>query len=137
MTTFGPAGGNQIQWDLPGDEAVQIVVKAVRAGMTYLETANNYFLSQEKMGMAFGILNLKPGIDHSLRARLFRALHAGLARRAARSATTRCWNGSRNATGKSPGSMTLPSSAVAARGARRSQWHLPSAWSLRPGGLGA
>ncbi len=31
--------------------------------------------------MAFGILNLKPGIDHSLWVRLFRALHAGLARK--------------------------------------------------------
>ena len=74
VTTFGLAGGNKIQWDLPGDEAVQIVVKAIRAGMTYIETANNYFLSQEKMGKAFEILNLKPGLpgyDHSLRGRLF------------------------------------------------------------------
>ena len=70
VTTFGLAGGNKVQWDLPGDEAVQIVVKAVRAGMTYIETANNYFLSQEKMGKAFEVLNLKPGLpgyDHSLR----------------------------------------------------------------------
>ena len=81
VTTFGLAGGNKIQWDLPGDEAVQIVVKAVRAGMTYIETANNYFLSQEKMGKAFGILNLKPGLpgyDHSLRGRLFIATKTAL-----------------------------------------------------------
>lgn len=81
VTTFGLAGGNKVQWDLPGDEAVQIVVKAVRAGMTYLETANNYFLSQEKMGKAFEILNLKPGVpgyDHSLRGRLFIATKTGL-----------------------------------------------------------
>lgn len=81
VTTFGLAGGNKVQWDLPGDEAVQIVVKAVRAGMTYLETANNYFLSQEKMGKAFEILNLKPGLpgyDHGLRGRLFIATKTGL-----------------------------------------------------------
>jgi aryl-alcohol dehydrogenase-like predicted oxidoreductase len=81
VTTFGLAGGNKIQWDLPGDEAVQIVVKAVRAGMTYIETANNYFLSQEKMGNAFEILNLKPGLpgyDHSLRGRLFVATKTAL-----------------------------------------------------------
>ena len=81
VTTFGLAGGNKIQWELPGDEAVQIVVKAVRAGMTYIETANNYFLSQEKMGKAFAILNLKPGVpgyDHSLRGRLFIATKTAL-----------------------------------------------------------
>ena len=81
VTTFGLAGGNKIQWDLPGDEAVQITVKAIRAGMTYIETANNYFLSQEKMGKAFEILNLKPGqpgYDHSLRGRLFIATKTGL-----------------------------------------------------------
>ena len=81
VTTFGLAGGNKIQWDLPGDEAVQIVVKAIRAGMTYIETANNYFLSQEKMGTAFEILNLKPGLpgyDHSLRGRLFIATKTAL-----------------------------------------------------------
>ena len=81
VTTFGLAGGNKIQWELPGDEAVQIVVKAIRAGMTYIETANNYFLSQEKMGKAFEILNLKPGLpgyDHSLRGRLFIATKTAL-----------------------------------------------------------
>ena len=81
VTTFGLAGGNKVQWDLPGDEAVQIVVKAVRAGMTYIETANNYFLSQEKMGKAFEILDLKPGLpgyDHSLRGRLFIATKTAL-----------------------------------------------------------
>lgn len=81
VTTFGLAGGNKVQWELPGDEAVQIVVKAVRAGMTYIETANNYFLSQEKMGKAFEALNLKPGLpgyDHSLRGRLFIATKTAL-----------------------------------------------------------
>ncbi len=81
VTTFGLAGGNKVQWDLPGDEAVQIVVKAIRAGLTYIETANNYFLSQEKMGKAFETLNLKPGLpgyDHSLRGRLFIATKTGL-----------------------------------------------------------
>ena len=91
VTTFGLAGGNKIQWDLPGDEAVQIVVKAVRAGMTYIETANNYFLSQEKMGKAFEILNLKPGLpgyDHSLRARLFIATKTALRQSIVRDGST-------------------------------------------------
>ena len=81
VTSYGLAGGNKVQWDLPGDEAVRIVVKAVRAGITYLETANNYFLSQEKYGKAFEALNLKPGkpgYDHSLRARLFIATKTAL-----------------------------------------------------------
>ncbi len=81
VTTFGLAGGNKVQWELPGDEAVQIVVKAVRAGVTYIETANNYFLSQEKMGKAFEVLHLKPGLpgyDHSLRGRLFVATKTAL-----------------------------------------------------------
>lgn len=87
VTTFGLAGGNKVQWDLPGDEAVQIVVKAVRAGITYFETANNYFLSQEKYGKAFEILNLKPGqpgYDSSLRARMFIASKTALRQSAIR-----------------------------------------------------
>lgn len=76
VTTFGLAGGNKVMWDLPGDEGVEIVVKAIRAGITYLETANNYQLSQANYGKAFRILNLipgQPGYDASLRARLFLA----------------------------------------------------------------
>ena len=81
VTTFGLAGGNKVMWDLPGDEAVKIVVKAVRAGVTYLETANNYQGSQLNYGKAFAILNLKPGkpgYDASLRGRLFIATKTGL-----------------------------------------------------------
>ncbi|MEZ5361271.1 MAG: aldo/keto reductase [Bryobacterales bacterium] len=81
VTTFGLAGGNKVMWDLPGDEAVKIVVKAVRAGVTYLETANNYQLSQLNYGKAFDILNLKPGkpgYDAGLRGRLFIATKTGL-----------------------------------------------------------
>jgi hypothetical protein len=61
VTTFGLAGGNKVMWDLPGQEGVEIVVKAVRAGITYLETANNYQLSQLNYNKAFRILNLIPG----------------------------------------------------------------------------
>src|SRR5688572_19934566 len=74
VTTFGLAGGNKVMWDLPGEEGVQIVVKAVRGGVTYLETANNYQLSQTNYGKAFRVLNLipgQPGYDANLRARLF------------------------------------------------------------------
>jgi aryl-alcohol dehydrogenase-like predicted oxidoreductase len=81
VTTFGLAGGNKVMWDLPGDEGVEIVVKAVRMGLTYLETANNYQLSQSNYGKAFRILNLtpgQPGYDHALRGRIFLATKTGL-----------------------------------------------------------
>ena len=81
VTTFGLAGGNKVMWDLPGEEGVEIVVKAIRAGITYLETANNYQLSQRNYHKAFRILNLipgEPGYDASLRARLFLATKTGL-----------------------------------------------------------
>ncbi|MBK9168625.1 MAG: aldo/keto reductase [Bryobacterales bacterium] len=74
VTTFGLAGGNKVMWDLPGDEGVEIVVKAIRAGITYLETANNYQLSQRNYNKAFRILHLipgEPGYDAALRGRLF------------------------------------------------------------------
>jgi aryl-alcohol dehydrogenase-like predicted oxidoreductase len=87
VTTFGLAGGNKVMWELPNQEAVQIVVKAVRAGITYLETANAYQLSQTNYGKAFRILNLvpgQPGYDAALRGRLFIAsktrLRTGLVR---------------------------------------------------------
>jgi aryl-alcohol dehydrogenase-like predicted oxidoreductase len=81
VTTFGLAGGNAVMWDLPGEQAVETVVKAVRMGVTYLETANNYQLSQLNYGKAFRILNLipgQPGYDASLRAKLFLATKSGL-----------------------------------------------------------
>jgi len=74
VTTFGLAGGNKVMWDLPGQVGVEIAVKAIRAGVTYLESANNYQLSQRNYNRAFRILNLipgQPGYDRSLRARLF------------------------------------------------------------------
>lgn len=81
VTTFGLAGGNKVMWDLSGDEGVQIVVKAVRSGITYLETANNYQLSQLNYNKAFRILKLipgEPGYDAALRGRLFLATKSGL-----------------------------------------------------------
>ncbi len=81
VTTFGQAGGNKVMWDLPTNEAVKIVVKAVKSGITYFETANNYQLSQLNYGKAFEELNLKPGVpgyDHNLRGRLFIASKTGL-----------------------------------------------------------
>lgn len=81
VTTFGLAGGNKVMWDLPGEEGVEIVVKAVRLGMTYLETANNYQLSQRNYHKAFRILNLipgEPGYDHNLRGRVFLATKTAL-----------------------------------------------------------
>ncbi|MDX1984353.1 MAG: aldo/keto reductase [Bryobacteraceae bacterium] len=81
VTTFGLAGGNKVMWDLPGDEGVEIVVKAIRNGITYLETANNYQLSQRNYHKAFRILKLIPGeqgYDHNLRGRLFLATKTGL-----------------------------------------------------------
>lgn len=81
VTNFGLAGGNKVMWDLPGDEGVEIVVKAIRMGITYLETANNYQQSQRNYHKAFRILKLipgEPGYDAALRARLFLATKTGL-----------------------------------------------------------
>lgn len=81
VTSFGLAGGNKVQWELPGDEGVEIVVKGVRSGITYLETANNYQQSQRNYGKAFRILNLipgQPGYDSNLRGRLFLATKTSL-----------------------------------------------------------
>ncbi len=81
VTQFGLAGGNTIMWNLPGDQAVETIVKAVRLGVTYLETANNYQLSQANYGKAFRVLNLitgEPGYDAALRGRLFVATKTGL-----------------------------------------------------------
>src|SRR5688572_13500869 len=81
VTQFGLAGGNTVMWDLPGDQGVETVVKAIRMGVTYLETANNYQLSQLNYGKAFRILNLAPGLpgyDAALRGRLFLATKSGL-----------------------------------------------------------
>lgn len=87
VTYFGLAGGNKVMWDLPGDEGAEIVVKAVRLGVTYLETANNYQLSQRNYHKAFQILKLipgEPGYDHNLRGRLFLATKTGLRHAAVR-----------------------------------------------------
>ncbi|MGH9631925.1 MAG: aldo/keto reductase, partial [Bryobacteraceae bacterium] len=87
VTSFGLAGGNKVMWDLPGDEGVQIIVKAVRLGVNYLETANNYQLSQRNYHKAFRILNLIPGeagYDSALRGRLFLATKTGLRQSAIR-----------------------------------------------------
>jgi len=81
VTQFGLAGGNTVMWDLPGDQGVETIVKAIRMGVTYLETANNYQLSQLNYGKAFRILNLipgRPGYDAALRGRLFLATKSGL-----------------------------------------------------------
>lgn len=81
VTTFGLAGGNKVMWDLPGDEGTAIVVRAIQSGVTYLETANNYQLSQLNYGKAFQQLNLipgQPGYDANLRARLFLATKTSL-----------------------------------------------------------
>jgi aryl-alcohol dehydrogenase-like predicted oxidoreductase len=81
VTTFGLAGGNKVMWNLPGDEGVEIIVKAIRSGLTYLETANNYQLSQLNYNRAFRILNLipgEPGYNAALRGRLFLATKTGL-----------------------------------------------------------
>ncbi len=81
VTQFGLAGGNTIMWELPGEQAVETIVKAVRMGVTYLETANNYQLSQVNYGKAFRVLNLipgEPGYDGALRGRLFLATKTGL-----------------------------------------------------------
>lgn len=81
VTTFGLAGGNKVMWRTDHREEVRIIVKAINAGMTYLETANNYQKSQLHYGEAFRQLDLIPGkagYDRNLRNRLFVATKTAL-----------------------------------------------------------
>ncbi|MDD9947434.1 MAG: aldo/keto reductase [Myxococcales bacterium] len=86
VTTLGLGGQASIQWPGEGVDPVAIVEKAVRAGVTYLDTSNVYGPSQANFGRAFRRLNLvpgEPGYDAATRARLFVAskTHVRSARR--------------------------------------------------------
>ena len=86
VTTLGLGGQASIQWPGEGIDPVAIIEKAVRLGITYLDTSNIYGPSQKHFGMAFRRLGLVPGApnyDPELRSRIFLAskTHVRSARR--------------------------------------------------------
>jgi aryl-alcohol dehydrogenase-like predicted oxidoreductase len=69
-------GQASLQWTKPGIDAPDIIVRAIQAGLNYLDTANAYGPSQMNYGEAFRRLHLVPGqtgYDASLRQNLFLA----------------------------------------------------------------
>ncbi|MBW2611852.1 MAG: aldo/keto reductase [Deltaproteobacteria bacterium] len=86
VTTLGLGGQASIQWPGDGIDPVAIIEKAVRLGVTYLDTSNIYGPSQKHYGQAFRRLGLIPGepdYDPALRSRIFLAskTHVRSARR--------------------------------------------------------
>lgn len=86
VTTLGLGGQASIQWPGEGIEPVSIIEKAIRAGITYLDTSNIYGPSQNNYGKAFKRLGLIPGsanYDRTLREKIFLAgkTHIRTARR--------------------------------------------------------
>lgn len=76
VTTLGLGGQASIQWLGDGIDPVAIIEKAVRLGVTYLDTSNIYGLSQKHYGQAFrrlGLIPNAPNYDPKLRERIFLA----------------------------------------------------------------
>jgi aryl-alcohol dehydrogenase-like predicted oxidoreductase len=72
VSTFGVGGVTCLQ--KLGDYATGLIVKAIQAGVTLLDTGNSYGDSQLNYGAAFRELNLvpgRPGYQAALRSRLF------------------------------------------------------------------
>jgi aryl-alcohol dehydrogenase-like predicted oxidoreductase len=72
VSTFGLGG--VICLTEPGDYATGLIVKTIKAGVTFLDTGNSYGSSQLNYGAAFRELNLvpgQPGYQAALRSRLF------------------------------------------------------------------
>ncbi|MBZ5596668.1 MAG: aldo/keto reductase [Acidobacteriia bacterium] len=79
VTTFGIGGVTCLV--NPGDTPVALIVKAVKAGVTFLDTGNSYGASQRNYGAAFRALNLipgQPGYQAALRSRLFVSTKTGM-----------------------------------------------------------
>src|SRR5689334_16970524 len=76
VTTLGLGGQASIQWPAEGLDPVAIIEKAVKLGITYLDTSNVYGPSQRHFGEAFRRMNLVPGragYDRAARERLYLA----------------------------------------------------------------
>ena len=87
ITTLGLGGQASIQWPGEGIDPVAIIEKAVRLGVTYLDTSNIYGPSQKHFGRAFRRLGLVPGApnyDAELRGRIFLASKRTCVRRGGR-----------------------------------------------------
>ncbi len=79
VTTFGIGGVTCLL--NPGDIPVALIIKAVKAGVTFLDTGNSYGASQRNYGAAFRALDLipgQPGYQAGLRSRLFVSTKTGL-----------------------------------------------------------
>jgi aryl-alcohol dehydrogenase-like predicted oxidoreductase len=74
VTTLGLGGQASIQWPAEGVDPVAIIDKALRLGVTYVDTSNVYGPSQKHFGEALRRAKLVPGAagyDPAARARLF------------------------------------------------------------------
>ncbi|GAB4116060.1 MAG: aldo/keto reductase [Acidobacteriota bacterium] len=74
VTTLGLGGQASLQWTPESADPEAIIVKAVRAGVNYLDTSNVYGPSQVNFGKAFRTLGLvpgTPGYDDKARRSLF------------------------------------------------------------------
>src|SRR5512136_393218 len=78
VSTFGLGGVICLMEQ--GDYATGLIVKSIKAGVTFLDTGNGYGGSQLNYGAAFRELNLvpgQPGYQSALRSRLFLSTKLG------------------------------------------------------------
>jgi aryl-alcohol dehydrogenase-like predicted oxidoreductase len=81
VTTLGLGGQASLQWNPPGGNQEQIILKALSLGITYLDTSNHYGPSQVNYGKAFRAAHLipgSPGYDEKRRRSFFLASKTGL-----------------------------------------------------------
>ena len=74
LTTLGLGGQAGLQWPLPGEDPVRVVLKAHALGVNFFDTSNVYGPSQSTYGRAFRELGLVPGLPgyrESLRRAVF------------------------------------------------------------------
>lgn len=62
LTTLGLGGQAGLQWPLPGEDPVRVVLKAHALGVNFFDTSNVYGPSQATYGRAFRELGLVPGL---------------------------------------------------------------------------
>jgi aryl-alcohol dehydrogenase-like predicted oxidoreductase len=80
VVPLGLGGQASLQWTPPGTDAPDIIVRAVHAGVNYLDSANAYGPSQANYGEAFRRLHLTPAdtsYNRALRESLYIATKTG------------------------------------------------------------
>ncbi len=102
VTTLGLGGQASLQWTPEGERPVDIISKAIRLGVNYVDTSNAYAQSQSHFGRAFRELGLTPGrpnYDDRKRRSLFVASKTCIRSGRGRYPETQNWtNGPRNST---------------------------------------